>query len=327
MAVGATAARRVRRRLLTLVVVLDVAVVAAACRLATAGAGGGAGVGRGHTSTSTTDRVLGVTALTLAGVTAVSGLLAAARVVRRNHSVRAERRLPASVVARIGPHRGQVLDLAASGFRAEFAAPAELLSELPVRLDVRGLAPISVRAQVVRVEPRGDRWTIGLRLVTVGATDHDEYLALWLSQMVGAAEQRPRRLHDPVVGRWPVTSGGAPVVRVLSAAAMLLLGVAVLPAATAGASRADRASRPAATSDSATSDPATTDPRHPTQRRPTPRRPTTSARRSNPGTNPRSNPGTNPTTRCSRPVADLPTTRRRGHRRCARRPPVPGSPW
>ena len=234
--IGVAAARRTRRVVLATVVTVDLAVVAAACRLATAPAGGADPT---TTGLSTTDRVVGATALTVAGIVVVSGLLAAARVVRRNQSVRAERRLPAAVAARIGSYRGQVLDLAASGFRAEFSAPAALLSEVPVRLDARGLAPIAVRAQVVRVEPRGDRWVLGLRLVTSGANDHDEYLALWLAQMVGAAEQRPKRRHDPVVGRWPVASGGVPVVRVLSAAAMLLLGVAVLPSATAGASRAD----------------------------------------------------------------------------------------
>ena len=118
---------------------------------------------------------------------------------------------------------------------------ADLLAEVPVQLTARGLGEIEVRAQVVRVEQRERTWVLGMRLAGGGdAGEHDEYLALWLTQMVGAAEQRPRRVPDPVVGRSPVRAGGAPLVRVLTAAAMVATGVALLPAGSSAGSSSSR---------------------------------------------------------------------------------------
>lgn len=157
-------------------------------------------------------------------------LLSSARVLRRRRTLRGARRMPAEVAARIGPWQGRVLDLSASGLRAEFGAPAELLTEVPVRLQARGVRPVDVQAQVVRVDERANTWVLGLRLTGGAASGAlDEYLALWLTQMAGAAEERPRRVDDPVLGRRRVHAAGAPALRVLTAAAMLLVGVAVLP--------------------------------------------------------------------------------------------------
>lgn len=168
--------------------------------------------------------------LLAAGVSTVACLLASARVLRRNRTLRGSRRLPVDIAARIGAHQGRVLDLAAGGMRVEFGAPADLLVEFPVQLVARGQHPVEVRAQVVRVEPRGDTWVLGMRLAGGGlAGEHDAYLALWLWQMAGAAEERPRREPDPVVGRLPVRAGGAPVLRMLTAAAVVAVGASVLP--------------------------------------------------------------------------------------------------
>ncbi len=170
-----------------------------------------------------------------AGTATVVCLLSSARVLRRNRSLRGSRRLPVDVVARIGSHQGRVLDLAAGGLRVEFAAPADLLAELPVQLVARGLRPVEVRAQVVRVEPRANTWVVGMRLAGGGlAGEHDDYLALWLWQMAGAAEERPRLEPDPVVGRAPWRAGGVPILRLLTAATMVAVGVAVVPPVGAG---------------------------------------------------------------------------------------------
>jgi uncharacterized repeat protein (TIGR01451 family) len=175
-------------------------------------------------------RLLTEGALLVAGVATVACLLSSARVLRRNRSLRGSRRLPVDIAARIGTHQGRVLDLAAGGMRTEFSAPADLLAEFPVQLIARGQHPVEVRAQVVRVEQRTDTWVLGMRLAGGGlAGEHDDYLALWLWQMAGAAEERPRREPDPVVGRLPVRAGGVPVLRLLTAAAMVAVGVAVLP--------------------------------------------------------------------------------------------------
>ncbi len=171
-----------------------------------------------------------------AGSIAMVSLLASARVLRRNRTLRAGRRLPVSIVCSIGSWRGRVVELGATGLRAEFAAPAELLAEVPLRLQAPGTPASDVWVQVVRVEPRGDRWELGLRLAGGGAAGaHDDYLALWLSQMAGAAEERPRRVAEPAVGRLPVRAGGAPLLRVASAAAMVAVAVAVLPTGTPAA--------------------------------------------------------------------------------------------
>lgn len=175
-------------------------------------------------------RLLTEGSLLIAGASTVACLLASARVLRRNRSLRGSRRLPVDIAARIGTHQGRVLDLAAGGMRVEFGAPADLLVEFPVQLVARGQHPVEVRAQVVRVESRTDTWVLGMRLAGGGlAGEHDDYLALWLWQMAGAAEERPRREPDPVVGRMPVRAGGMPVLRLLTAAAMVAAGVAVLP--------------------------------------------------------------------------------------------------
>ncbi len=164
------------------------------------------------------------------GVIAVVSLLSSARVLRRNRTLRGARRMPADIQARIGSHQGRVLDLSAGGLRVQFAAPAELLAELPIQLLAPGLRPVEARAQVVRVERRQDTWVLGMRLAGGGlAGEHDDYLALWLWQMAGAAEDRPRREHDPVVGRAPWRAGGVPALRVLTAAAMVVVGVAFVP--------------------------------------------------------------------------------------------------
>ncbi len=168
--------------------------------------------------------------LLASGVIAVVSLLSSARVLRRNRTLRGSRRMPADIQARIGSHQGRVLDLSAGGLRVQFAAPAELLAELPIQLVAPGLRPVEARAQVVRVERRQDTWVLGMRLAGGGlAGEHDDYLALWLWQMAGAAEDRPRHEHDPVVGRAPWRAGGVPALRVLTAAAMVVVGVAFVP--------------------------------------------------------------------------------------------------
>ncbi len=168
--------------------------------------------------------------LLASGVIAVGSLLSSARVLRRNRTLRGARRMPADIQARIGSHQGRVLDLSAGGLRVQFAAPAELLAELPIQLVAPGVRPVEARAQVVRVERRGDSWVLGMRLAGGGlAGEHDDYLALWLWQMAGAAEDRPRHEHDPVVGRAPWRAGGVPALRVLTAAAMVVVGVAFVP--------------------------------------------------------------------------------------------------
>jgi uncharacterized repeat protein (TIGR01451 family) len=194
------------------------------------------------------DRVAGLDPVEMGqfviGVGSLVALLAGAHVLRRNRRLGANRRMTSPVTARIGEWQGKVVDMGAGGLRVVFGAPIEILAVVPMQLIVRGNVAVDVRVQVVRVEAVGSSWLFRMRLIGGGlAGEHDDYLAFWLAQMAGAVEDRPRVKRDPAGGRMPVRAAGTPMVRLATAAALILVALAVLP--NSGSGRADSPAAPA----------------------------------------------------------------------------------
>ena len=209
--------------------------------------------------TGDSSRAVDDLALLFVGTALSCLLLMAMRVLMHHRTLRVHRRVPISVQARIGDHRGHVVDLGADGLHLEMRAPVTMLAVVPIRLDVPGGRTVKIHAQVVRVERTRHGWLLGARLVRGAHTGaHDDYLGLWLMNAAAANLQQPKIERDPRLGRMPFRSVGSPLLRIAASAVTVVVGVAAMPGGLLALASPDAATAPPATTTTTTTTTITT---------------------------------------------------------------------